>query len=228
MNFNSASETTSPAADQEATQLNEESTASTLSEEQYRRKMERRKQVQEQRLSARDHEKGLIIVHTGNGKGKTTAALGMVLRSLGHGYRVAIVQFIKGAWEPAEKKVFSLWPDQLEFHAMGEGFTWETQDRQRDIEKAQQAWETALGFIQNADFRLVLLDEVNIALKLGYLQIEDVLRGLEQKPAESHVILTGRGAPAALIDRADLVTEMTLVKHPFREQGVKAQAGIEY
>ncbi|NJR67175.1 MAG: cob(I)yrinic acid a,c-diamide adenosyltransferase [Leptolyngbyaceae cyanobacterium CRU_2_3] len=215
-------------ADQEATCLNEAATSPTLTEEQYRRKMERRKQVQEQRLAERDHEKGLIIVHTGNGKGKTTAALGMVLRSLGHGYRVAIVQFIKGSWEPAEKKVFSLWPDQLEFHAMGEGFTWETQDRQRDIEKAQQAWEKALSFIRNPEFRLILLDEVNIAMKLGYLQIEDVLAGLAQKPPESHVILTGRGAPAALVDRADLVTEMTLVKHPFREQGIKAQAGIEY
>jgi cob(I)alamin adenosyltransferase len=228
MNFNSDPNRPMPSADQEATRLNEESTAPTLNEEQYRRKMERRKEVQEQRLAERDQQKGLIIVHTGNGKGKTTAALGMVLRSLGHGYRVAIVQFIKGAWEPAEKQVFSLWPDQLEFHAMGEGFTWETQDRQRDIQKAQQAWETAMEFIQNPEFRLILLDEVNIAIKLGYLQVEDVLKGLNQKPADSHVILTGRGAPAALIERADLVTEMTLVKHPFREQGVKAQAGIEY
>jgi cob(I)alamin adenosyltransferase len=111
---------------------------------------------------------------------------------------------------------------------MGEGFTWETQDRERDIEKAQAAWEMALGFIQNPDFRLVLLDEINIALKLGYLNVQDVLAGLEQKPANSHIILTGRGAPAALIEQADLVTEMTLVKHPFREQGIKAQPGIEY
>jgi cob(I)alamin adenosyltransferase len=199
-----------------------------LTAEQHQRKMQRRKEVQAQRLSERTIEKGLIIVHTGNGKGKTTAALGMVLRSLGHGYRVAIVQFIKGAWEPAEKKVFGLWQDQLEFHAMGEGFTWETQDRDRDTQMAQAAWEKGLTFIQNPEFRLVLLDEINIALKLGYLQLEPVLAGLAQKPKESHVILTGRGAPPSLIDRADLVTEMTLVKHPFREQGVKAQAGIEY
>jgi cob(I)alamin adenosyltransferase len=217
-----------PSVDQEAERLDEEATSPGLSDEQYRRKMERRKEVQGQRLAERTQEKGLIIVHTGNGKGKTTAALGIVLRSLGHGYRVAIVQFIKGGWEPAEKKVLGQWPDQLEFHAMGEGFTWETQDRERDIQKAQAAWEKALSFIRNADFRLVLLDEVNVALKLGYLQVEEILTGLEQKPADSHVILTGRGAPAALIDRADLVTEMTLVKHPFREQGVKAQAGIEY
>jgi len=152
----------------------------------------------------------------------------MVLRSLGHGYRVAIVQFIKGAWEPAEKAILSRFSDQLEFQAMGEGFTWETQDRERDIKKAQAAWETALTFILNPDFKLILLDEVNIALKQGYLSVEQVLAGLEQKPADSHIILTGRGAPTALIERADLVTEMTLIKHPFREQGIKAQPGIEY
>lgn len=201
---------------------------SSLTPEQYSKKMQRRKQVQDERVAKASQEKGLIIVNTGNGKGKTTAALGMVLRSLGHGYRVAIVQFIKGAWEPAEKAVLSRWADQLEFHAMGEGFTWETQDRERDIQKAYEAWETALTLICNPDFKLVLLDEVNVALKLGYLSVTDVLAGLEQKPANSHVILTGRGAPPTLIERADLVTEMTLVKHPFREQGVKAQPGIEF
>jgi cob(I)alamin adenosyltransferase len=199
-----------------------------LSEIQYRQKMQRRKEVQEQRLAARSQSKGLIIVHTGNGKGKTTAALGMVLRSLGHGYKVAIVQFIKGAWEPAEKAVFEHWPDRLAFHAMGEGFTWETQDRERDVLKAQEAWQTALSYIQNPDYRLVLLDEINVALKLAYLQPEVILAGLAQKPEESHVILTGRGAPSSLIDAADLVTEMTSIKHPFREQGIKAQAGIEF
>jgi len=206
-----------------------------LTEEQYRRKMERRKQVQQERLAQRTQEKGLVIVHTGNGKGKTTAALGMVLRSLGHGYRVAIVQFIKGAWEPAEKAAFQPWtvsvdgtPPQLEFHALGEGFTWETQDRQRDTQKAQQAWEAALTYLRDPEFKLILLDEVNIALKHGFLSVEQVLAGLKQKPVDSHVILTGRGAPQILLDHADLVTEMTLVKHPFREQGVKAQAGIEF
>ncbi len=199
-----------------------------LNAEQHRLKMQRRKEVQDQRIADRTREKGLIIVNTGNGKGKTTAALGMVLRSLGHGYKVAIVQFIKGAWEPAEKAAFDRWGDQLEFHALGEGFTWETQDRDRDVFKATEAWEKALSFIQNPEFRLVLLDEVNIALKLGYLKVETVLAGLAQKPADSHVILTGRGAPTALIDQADLVTEMMLVKHPFREQGIKAQPGIEF
>lgn len=212
--------------DQEVESLNQQ--ASSLSEEQYQRKMQRRKQVQDQRVAQASREKGLIIVNTGNGKGKTTAALGMVLRSLGHGYKVAIVQFIKGAWEPAEKAVLSRWAEQLEFQAMGEGFTWETQNRERDMQTAHTAWETALSFIQNPDFKLVLLDEVNVALKLGYLSVEEVLTGLEQKQADTHVILTGRGAPPALIERADLVTEMTLVKHPFREQGVKAQPGIEF
>ncbi|MDJ0573766.1 MAG: cob(I)yrinic acid a,c-diamide adenosyltransferase [Xenococcaceae cyanobacterium MO_234.B1] len=195
---------------------------------QYKQKMQRRKEIQEQRLAEKTQEKGLIIVHTGNGKGKTTAALGMVLRSLGHGYKVAIVQFIKGAWEPAEKAVLEKWQGQLQFHAMGEGFTWETQDRERDTEKAIAAWEKALEYIIDPEYRLVLLDEVNIALKLGYLDVVTVIAGLEQKPADSHVILTGRGAPPELIEKADLVTEMNLVKHPFKEQGIKAQPGIEF
>jgi len=214
--------------DATADSLTAESTRSGLTAEQYKRKMERRKEVQQQRLAARTVEKGLIIVHTGNGKGKTTAALGMVLRSLGHGYRVAIIQFIKGAWEPAEKAVFEKWPDQLDFHALGEGFTWETQDRDRDIAKAHAAWETALTYLRNPAYRTILLDEVNIALKHGFLPLDQVLVGLAEKAPDTHVILTGRGAPPALIDQADLVTEMSLVKHPFREQGVKAQPGIEF
>ncbi|AFY35495.1 cob(I)yrinic acid a,c-diamide adenosyltransferase [Calothrix sp. PCC 7507] len=215
-------------SDQELARVIDEVMSSTLSDEQYRQKMQRRKEVQDKRIAEAAPEKGLIIVNTGNGKGKTTAALGMVLRSLGHGYKVAIVQFIKGAWEPSEKRVFSNWQDQLEFHAMGEGFTWETQDRDRDLDKASAAWEKSLEYIRNPDFKLVLLDEINIALRMGYLQVEQVLAGLAQKPADKHVILTGRGAPTALIERADLVTEMTLVKHPFKNQGVKAQPGIEY
>lgn len=199
-----------------------------ISNEQHKQKMQRRKEVQEQRLAEKNQEKGLIIVNTGNGKGKTTAALGMVMRSLGHGYKVAIVQFIKGAWEPAEKAVLERWEDQLKFHAMGEGFTWETQDRERDIENANAAWSTSLEYILNPEYRLVLLDEINIALKLGYLDIDTILAGLARKPEDSHVILTGRGAPDKLIAIADLVTEMSLIKHPFREQGVKAQAGIEF
>ncbi|ACK66542.1 cob(I)alamin adenosyltransferase [Rippkaea orientalis PCC 8801] len=199
-----------------------------LSAEQYQQKMQRRKEIQEQRLAQASQEKGLIIVNTGNGKGKTTAALGMVMRSLGHGFQVAIIQFIKGAWEPAEKAVLSHWENQVQFYAMGEGFTWETQDRERDIANAQAAWEKALTFIHNPDYQLILLDEINVALKLGYLEVETVLEGLDQKPQTTHVILTGRGAPAPLIQKADLVTEMKLIKHPFQEQGIKAQPGIEF
>ncbi|NEO84924.1 MAG: cob(I)yrinic acid a,c-diamide adenosyltransferase [Spirulina sp. SIO3F2] len=199
-----------------------------LSADQYKQKMQRRQAVQAERVAQANQEKGLIIVHTGNGKGKTTAALGMVLRSLGHGYTVAIVQFIKGAWEPAEKAVLERFGAQLTFRAMGEGFTWETQDRDRDIQMAEAAWAQALAFIREPEYRLVLLDEVNIALKLGYLTTETVLAGLAEKPADCHVILTGRSAPSELIEVADLVTEMTLVKHPFKEQGIKAQPGIEF
>ncbi|MGF1486445.1 MAG: cob(I)yrinic acid a,c-diamide adenosyltransferase [Prochloraceae cyanobacterium] len=199
-----------------------------IEKERYKQKMQRRKQVQTERLAKASEKKGLIIVNTGNGKGKTTAALGMVLRSLGHGYKVAIVQFIKGAWEPAEKAVLERWEGQLEFYAMGEGFTWDTQDRDRDIEKAEAAWQKGLSFIRDPDYKLVLLDEINIALKLGYLKVEDIIAGLKEKPEDSHVILTGRGAPAELIDFADLVTEMTLIKHPLKEQNIKAQPGIEF
>ncbi len=199
-----------------------------INTEQYRQKMQRRQEVQRERVAERQLEKGLIIINTGDGKGKTTAALGMVLRSLGHGYRVAIVQFIKGAWEPSEKKIFGAWGDQITFLALGEGFTWETQDRDRDIAKTQEAWETSLSFIRNPEIKLVLLDEINIALKHGYLSVEQVLEGLQSKPQDTHVILTGRGAPSELVAIADLVTEMKLIKHPFREQGVKAQAGIEF
>jgi cob(I)alamin adenosyltransferase len=196
--------------------------------EQYRQQMQRRQEVQRQRLEERQAEKGLIIVHTGEGKGKTTAALGMVLRSLGHGYKVAIVQFIKGAWEPAEKAAFQSWGDRLIFRAMGEGFTWDTQDRQRDTANAQTAWELGLSLLKDPQIDLVLFDEINIALKLGYLSIAEVLEGLAEKPEATHAILTGRGAMPELIALADLVTEMKLVKHPFKEQGIKAQPGIEF
>ena len=202
--------------------------SSQLSSEEYKRKMQRRKEVQDERLAKMKTDKGLIIVHTGNGKGKTTAALGMVMRSLGHGYKVAIVQFIKGAWEPAEKQILEQYSGQLEFYAMGEGFTWETQDREKDILAAQKAWQKAQEFILNPEYQLVLLDEINIALKLDYLNLQDILKILDQTPESNHVILTGRGAKPELIEMADLVTEMKMVKHPFKEQGVKAQAGIEF
>ena len=194
----------------------------------YRRRMARRREVQRQRVGERDLEKGLVLVFTGDGKGKTTAALGLVLRTLGHGERVAVVQFIKGGWHPGEARALALFGDSLHWHALGEGFTWETQDRERDRQLVQMAWECALGYLADADCRLVVLDEVNVALKLGYLELDALLDGLARRPPLTHVALTGRGAPQGLVERADLVTEMKLIRHPFREQGVKAQAGIEY
>ena len=194
----------------------------------YRKRMERRQEVQRQRVEERNKEKGLILVFTGHGKGKTTAGLGLVLRTLGHGERVAVVQFIKGGWEPGEARALQAFGDQISWHALGEGFTWETQDRQRDQQLVTEAWETALGHLRDTRIKLVLLDELNVAIKLGYIEPETVIAGLRERPELCHVAVTGRGAPASLINAADLVTEMTLSKHPFREQGVKAQAGIEY
>ena len=194
----------------------------------YRKRMERRQEVQRHRVEQRNKEKGLILVFTGHGKGKTTAGLGLVLRTLGHGERVAIVQFIKGGWEPGEARALKAFGDQVCWHALGEGFTWETQDRQRDQQLVREAWQTALGYLRDDRIKLVLLDELNVAIKLGYIDPETVIDGLRERPELSHVAVTGRGAPAALIEAADLVTEMSLNKHPFREQGVKAQAGIEY
>ena len=194
----------------------------------YRRRMARRKEVQQQRVGERNWEKGLVLVFTGDGKGKTTAALGLALRTLGHGDQVAVVQFIKGGWQPGEAKALELFGEALHWHALGEGFTWETQDRDRDRQLVQQAWEQSLVYLADASRKLVVLDEVNVALKLGYLGIEQVLAGLDLRPELTHVALTGRGAPPQLLERADLVTEMKLVRHPFREQGVKAQRGIEF
>jgi cob(I)alamin adenosyltransferase len=194
----------------------------------YKQRMERRKAIQDKRIAETVGEQGLVIVHTGAGKGKTTAALGMVLRSLGHGHRVAIVQFIKGAWEPAEKRAFEPWGEQIVFHATGGGFTWETQDRVRDKEMAQAGWSVARGYLADPVFKLVLLDEVNVALRKDYVSVEQVLDGIELRPPNTHVVLTGRNAPDELIERADLVTEMTLIKHPLKHKKVRAQAGIEF
>ena len=194
----------------------------------YRRRKERRREVQRARVQERQLEKGLVLVFTGDGKGKTTAALGLVLRTLGHGHRVSVIQFIKGGWEPGEAKSLGRFGEDLHWQALGGGFTWETQDRERDRSMVQEAWQQSLIHLADAVRKLVVLDEVNVALKLGYLEIEQVLAGLDQRPPLTHVALTGRGAPAALLERADLVTEMTLRRHPFREQGVRAQEGIEY
>jgi cob(I)alamin adenosyltransferase len=196
--------------------------------EAYRRRMRRRQQVQRRRVEERSLEKGLVLVFTGDGKGKTTAALGLALRTLGHGERVAVVQFIKGGWQPGEARALQIFGDALRWHALGEGFTWETQDRQRDRDLVQQAWQRSLHYLADPHHKLVVLDEINVAMRLGYLDPTEVLWGLECRPPLTHVALTGRGAPTALLERADLVTEMKLLRHPFREQGVRAQPGIEY
>jgi len=193
----------------------------------HREKMQRRQAARRKVLATRTEERGLLIVHTGAGKGKSTAAFGMVLRCLGHGMRVGIVQFVKGSWETGERTVLARFPDLVTCRAMGEGFTWDTQDRARDIAAARAAWQAAQAMLVDASYRLVLLDELNIVLRYDYLPVSEVVAALKAKPHDLHVIVTGRNAPDELIEAADLVTEMTLVKHPFRA-GVKAQKGIEF
>lgn len=190
-------------------------------------KMKKKQAAHDKIMANKTQEKGLLIVHTGKGKGKTSAALGMVTRAIGHGMKVGVVQFVKGAWATGEKVVFDAFPEQIEFKAMGEGFTWDTQDRARDIAVAREAWEEVKRMIADPAYKMVLADELNIVLRYDYLPLDEVMAVLLAKPADKHVIVTGRNAPEALIEAADLVTEMTLIKHPFRS-GVKAQAGIEY
>ena len=191
-------------------------------------KMAKKKAARDKIIATKTIEKGLLIVHTGKGKGKSTAAFGMVCRAIGHGHKVGVVQFVKGKWQTGERVVLEAFADQVMIKTMGEGFTWETQDRERDQQLVEAAWQTALGYLRDASVKLVLLDELNVALKLGYIEAGAVIAGLNERPELTHVTVTGRGAPAELVERADLVTEMTLVHHPFREQGVKAQAGIEF
>ncbi|WEK48940.1 MAG: cob(I)yrinic acid a,c-diamide adenosyltransferase [Candidatus Kaistia colombiensis] len=191
-------------------------------------KMRKKKVVRDKILASKNVEKGLLIVHTGKGKGKSTAAFGMAFRSLGHGLPVAIVQFVKGAMDTGERMALERFGDLVSINRLGEGFTWETQDRQRDIAAAQHAWETAKELIKSGEYHLVVLDELNIVLRYDYLPVDEVVAFLStEKPADVHVVITGRNAPDALIEIADLVTEMELIKHPFRS-GVKAQQGIEF
>ena len=178
-------------------------------------------------LATKTEERGLLIVHTGKGKGKSTAAFGMVFRAIGHGFKVGVVQFVKGAWGTGERDILENYPELVTIKAMGEGFTWDTQDRQRDIAAARAAWEMAKEMIADPSYKMVLLDELNIVLRYEYLPIGEVIEVLRNKPRDLHVIVTGRNAKDELIEIADLVTEMTEIKHPFRS-GVKAQAGIEF
>ncbi len=190
-------------------------------------KMRKKKAARDKILATKTVEKGLLIVHTGKGKGKSTAAFGLIMRCLGHGYNVGIVQFIKGVWETGERNILDHFPEQVTMRAMGEGFTWDTQDRQRDIAAANTAWEYAKTLIEDPDIKIVLLDELNIVLRYDYLDLADVLDTLKNKPEDKHIVITGRNAKDELIEIADLVTEMTQIKHPFRS-GVKAQIGIEF
>jgi cob(I)alamin adenosyltransferase len=195
--------------------------------ERHRAKMAKRKAVQDAEVADKKIEKGLLIVHTGAGKGKSTAAFGLALRMLGRGSRVGVVQFIKGAWRSAERDALSLFRDQVSWHTMGEGFTWETQDLERDVAAAARAWGKALELMADPTFALVILDELNIALRYDYLDLAAVVAALSARRPDLHVVVTGRNAKPELIAAADLVTEMALVKHHFAA-GVKAQPGIEF
>ncbi|MGB4067482.1 MAG: cob(I)yrinic acid a,c-diamide adenosyltransferase [Nitrospira sp.] len=190
-------------------------------------KMERLKASVDRRIAEAQREKGLLIVYTGAGKGKTTAALGMALRCIGHGRKVAVVQFIKGALDTAEERALKSFGDRVVFLRMGEGYTWETQDRERDTQFAQQAWAKVCEFLSDPSYAMVVLDEFNIALQHDYIQFNEVLPVLRNRPPMQHVVITGRGGPAELFEEADLVTEMKQVKHPFRN-GIKAQPGVEF
>ena len=195
--------------------------------ERHRAKMAKRKAVQDAEVADKKIEKGLLIVHTGTGKGKSTAAFGLALRMLGRGKRVGVVQFIKGAWHSAERDALEKFGDQIVWHTMGEGFTWETQDRARDIAAAERAWAKARELMEDARFKLIILDELNIALRYEYLDLAAVVAALAARRGDLHVVVTGRNAKPELLAAADLVTEMTLVKHHFAA-GVKAQPGIEF
>jgi cob(I)alamin adenosyltransferase len=193
----------------------------------HRAKMEKRKAVQDAEVAAKTIEKGLLIVHTGPGKGKSTAAFGLMLRALGRGWRVGVVQYIKGAWETGERFALERFADQVDWHTMGEGFTWETQDRDRDVAAARAAWAKTEALMADPGIRLLILDELNIALRYDYLPLHEVVDSLSRRRPDLHVVVTGRNAKPELIAAADLVTEMASVKHHFAA-GVKAQEGIEF
>jgi cob(I)alamin adenosyltransferase len=195
--------------------------------ERHAEKMAKKKAARNKIMATKTKTGGLLVVHTGKGKGKSTAAFGMICRGIGHGMRVGVVQFVKGKWETGEKKVLEAFSDQVTIHTMGEGFTWDTQDLNRDITAAQAAWEQAKLMMNDPSYSMVLMDELNIVLRYDYLELEEVLRTLSNKRKELHVIVTGRNAKEQLVEAADLVTEMTMIKHPFRS-GFKAQAGIEF
>ena len=198
-----------------------------MSDQRHQARMERLKASVDRRIAAAQEEKGLLIVYTGAGKGKTTAALGMAIRCLGHGMNVAVVQFIKGAIHTAEERILKSFGQQVVFLRMGEGYTWETQDRERDTQVAQTAWAEVEKFLQDPSFGMVILDELNIAIHHEYVSLQQVLAAVAQRSPMLHVVITGRGAKPELIEAADLVSEMKMIKHPFRN-GIKAQKGVEF
>ena len=193
----------------------------------HKAKMAHRKAVQDKEVAGKTIEKGLLIVHTGKGKGKSTAAFGLMLRALGRGFRCGVVQFGKGAWQSGERAAIERFGDQIEWHTLGEGFTWETQDRARDVAAAERAWAATKKMMANPAIRLIVLDELNIALRYDHLDIAEVVATLLARRRDQHIVVTGRNAKPELIEAADLVTEMTPVKHHFAA-GVKAQEGIEF
>jgi cob(I)alamin adenosyltransferase len=196
------------------------------SEERHRERMQRKKELVDRKIARATIERGVIVVNTGNGKGKSSSGFGMLARSLGHGFHCGVVQFIKGSFSTGEEAFFRRFPDDVDYHVMGEGYTWETQDRERDIQAAQAAWKVAAGMLSDARYDLVLLDELNIALVKGYVDVSEVCEALRARPPAQHVVITGRGAPDALVELADTVTEMRVVKHAF-QAGIRAQKGIE-
>ncbi|KIL97938.1 Cob(I)alamin adenosyltransferase [Paramagnetospirillum magnetotacticum MS-1] len=196
-------------------------------DQRHREKMAKKKASRDKMMARKTGARGVVIVHTGAGKGKSTAAFGMAIRCVGHGMKVGIVQFIKGAWDTAERRVMEGFGDLVTFRAMGEGFTWETQDRARDVAAAARAWDLAAAMLADPDYKMVILDEINVALRYDYLPLDKVLDAVKARPEGQHAVLTGRNALPPLIEAADLVTEMTMVKHPFKD-GIKAQAGVEF
>jgi cob(I)alamin adenosyltransferase len=190
-------------------------------------KMAKRRAARNKMLATKTEERGLLIVHTGLGKGKSTAAFGMAMRAIGHGMKIGIVQFVKGAWSSGERGVLEKFPDQVVLKILGEGFTWDTQDRQRDLAASAKAWAAAQEMMADPSYSLIILDELNIVLRYEYLDLATVVAALRARRADLHIVVTGRTAKPELIEAADLVTEMTMIKHPFRS-GVKAQKGIEF
>jgi len=207
--------------------VNDTLTPSNEDDARWAEKKRKQKAARDRMLANKTREKGLLMVHTGKGKGKTTAAMGLAVRAIGNGMKVGIVQFVKGKWETGERQVLEAFPDQVEIRVMGEGFSWDSQDRQRDIAAANAAWEMAKEMIADPQFGLVVLDELNIPLRYDHLDINEVVAGLKAKPERLHVLVTGRNAKDELIEAADMVTDMTMVKHHFRDD-VKAQKGIEF